>query len=657
MIHYTEKKTSLSDIPVDSSINDFGTERYVNGLIRFIERSSAPLTVALQGEWGSGKTSLMNKLQANLCGEGKPFIGVAINTWEFSMLSTPEMAVISILEYLIQALSGQDSETNKIMSGLVKGFMKGVLGGLHEYAKANTFGLSSAITGSVMDSMSEKEEKKVSLSDLRKALTQAISRSLENGKRGILVFVDDLDRLNPSLAVEILELLKNVFTLENCIFILAIDYEVVVKGLKPKFGELTEKNEREFRSFFDKLIQVPFSLPVNSYKPDKFVLNSLVDIGYLSPSDVDENNNQLINPIRTIVEKSVGKNPRSIKRLINTLSLLNCISETGGDEYGDFIESDSGKIANMAIVAIQVCYPKVYRMLSVSPDFKQWNGAVAARLNIEIKEDEDSNDWETILKLVCATDKFLTLHYNDIIKLLKLLGETVSSPVEGGKDSNDSYEKILGSLINKSSVTSVSDSADSPVIETSELLRKVHESVSSRIKNKRPDIRNIKLRPITDKGGFFIYFPDGKKRFGISFKPKEKDGKIAFGIDLEIQVARPERLVGKGWEEMVQEKIVRESLDKFDSVIVPLLKNAYYFEGRTYSELGPDFIFPSFAAEQAYRCGKHWQDNHLSNFVSYWINLKSISQFDDKIMDTIANVIIAAYDYQVSLQDWSHAIS
>ena len=25
-----------------------------------------------------------------------------------------------------------------------------------------------------------------------------------------------------------------------------------------KFGELTEKNEREFRSFFDKIIQVPF---------------------------------------------------------------------------------------------------------------------------------------------------------------------------------------------------------------------------------------------------------------------------------------------------------------------------------------------------------------------------------------------------------------
>ncbi len=58
-----ENKTSLSDIPFKECVNDFGTERYVNGLIKFIENSSAPITIALQGEWGSGKTSMMTRLQ------------------------------------------------------------------------------------------------------------------------------------------------------------------------------------------------------------------------------------------------------------------------------------------------------------------------------------------------------------------------------------------------------------------------------------------------------------------------------------------------------------------------------------------------------------------------------------------------------------------
>ena len=63
--------------------------------------------------------------------------------------------------------------------------------------------------------------------------------------------MDDLDRIEPRDAVQVLELLKNIFNIPNCVFVLAIDYQVVVKGLKEKFGERTEENEWEFRAFFN----------------------------------------------------------------------------------------------------------------------------------------------------------------------------------------------------------------------------------------------------------------------------------------------------------------------------------------------------------------------------------------------------------------------
>lgn len=92
------KKTSLSDLPFNENINDFGTARYVNGLIKFIENSSAPITIALQGEWGSGKTSLMTRLERALCsGPDSQFIGIEINTWEYSMMCSPEATVYKIL--------------------------------------------------------------------------------------------------------------------------------------------------------------------------------------------------------------------------------------------------------------------------------------------------------------------------------------------------------------------------------------------------------------------------------------------------------------------------------------------------------------------------------------------------------------------------------
>ena len=48
-------------------------------------------------------------------------------------------------------------------------------------------------------------------------------------KKGFIFFIDDLDRIDPPLAVEILELLKNLFDLDHCVFVLAIDYNVVIK--------------------------------------------------------------------------------------------------------------------------------------------------------------------------------------------------------------------------------------------------------------------------------------------------------------------------------------------------------------------------------------------------------------------------------------------
>lgn len=115
----SEIKTSVPDKPLlpgqkDSEDNqDFGTEQYVLGLVEFIKYSVSPLTIALQGEWGSGKTSLMNRLHYQLCEKGD-FIGININTWEYSMLSTPEETVVRIIESLVKSLSKDDKDDKAI---------------------------------------------------------------------------------------------------------------------------------------------------------------------------------------------------------------------------------------------------------------------------------------------------------------------------------------------------------------------------------------------------------------------------------------------------------------------------------------------------------------------------------------------------------------
>lgn len=61
-------KSSIIDVPRKPSQEDlFGIQVYQDALIKYIRLTDTPITIALQGEWGSGKTSLMNQLCYNLC--------------------------------------------------------------------------------------------------------------------------------------------------------------------------------------------------------------------------------------------------------------------------------------------------------------------------------------------------------------------------------------------------------------------------------------------------------------------------------------------------------------------------------------------------------------------------------------------------------------
>lgn len=634
--------TSLSDIPFKENENDFGTERYVNGLIRFIENSSAPITIALQGEWGSGKTSLMTRLERNLCsGDDAPFIGVGINTWEFSMMSSPEITVYKILAKLVRELTGGDIDSKKKVSKMLRGLYRGGREALKMIP-----GVNVAVEMANLPTDIHTDENDISLAELRDELQKAVQKRMaETNKRGVIVFVDDLDRLNPPVAVEILELLKNVFTLDNCIFVLAIDYDVVVKGLEPKFGKLTDKNEREFRSFFDKIIQVPFSLPVSSYRPMDFVLKALVGIGYLN--DIDTSDPNVRTRFSAVVESSVGKNPRSIKRLINTLSLLDCIARCGSSSRKEEVTMDE-KLLNFIVVAIQICYPQIYRLLVHRPAFMSWDKEFANKEGISLTSDNpEFKGWDDVLEAACSTDKYLTQHIPDIMALFSMIIEIMGR-------SNDATSEAIGlklkQVLDKSSVTGVNANFKAEDFDKKDLIYKLHDNVVKRIGELRPDITRYQLKRNTGNGGIYIWFDDNAY-FDVTFTPmiNSKNG-IALRLWLDLHIARPEWMTDMSFDELLADERVSSSLAAFDSVLQPLLAKEWYFEGRTYD--GQSSYFASFTDKLRYIHKMGWMSGDITNNPQYWINLNKPSHFEDrKVIDTIANILIANYDFRKSLKD------
>ena len=75
----------FTDKPLSGRSEDiFDVGKYINGLSSFILECDTPMTVAVQGDWGSGKTSFMMLIQEAL---GKKVLPVWFNTWQFSQFN------------------------------------------------------------------------------------------------------------------------------------------------------------------------------------------------------------------------------------------------------------------------------------------------------------------------------------------------------------------------------------------------------------------------------------------------------------------------------------------------------------------------------------------------------------------------------------------
>lgn len=120
--------TSIIDIPREAKEKDnFGIAPFENGLKRFIENSSTPITIALQGEWGSGKTSLMNLLKENLCdneNQQKSFNAVWLNTWEYALMKDAQSTLVSIIYQLIKEVTSLSQVDSTKSEKLFKSFAK-----------------------------------------------------------------------------------------------------------------------------------------------------------------------------------------------------------------------------------------------------------------------------------------------------------------------------------------------------------------------------------------------------------------------------------------------------------------------------------------------------------------------------------------------------
>jgi len=429
--------SSITDIPIRRLEEDLlKINKYAKALSDFILKSDTPITIGLQGEWGTGKTSLMSILNESLSASNVATSWV--NTWEYSLFrgasETTPAVLQGMLEKLVDCCKQEgnwdvgDEATQKVKQ------VGKFLGGVANQLVAGKTGID--IKAAAEGTSAGGGASTIGISEIKADIASVIQKLIDSGGnpyRKVVFFVDDLDRIPPNDAVEVLEALKNIFDIPNCIFVLAIDYEVVVKGLEGKFGPKTKENEREFRSFFDKIIQVPFSMPVGTYRIENFLLEKFQRMGFtFSEEDAEE--------YAKVVRLTVGTNPRSLKRYLNSYSLINEVKLS--DEEDEGAESS---LMLFALLGIQISYPYLFRMLTKHPDFTNWDNSFTTREDIDLDEMKkkleaygDSElldeEWEQILWSLCQRDAYLRSRAFDALALFNGLrdkyGESLTDELE-----------------------------------------------------------------------------------------------------------------------------------------------------------------------------------------------------------------------------------
>ena len=447
---------SITDSPISKLEEDYlRIEKYAISLSKFIQQSDTPITVGLQGEWGTGKTSLMSLLleQFNDEANRNEIASSWVNTWEYSMFKGAKETTPSVLKGMLDKLKDSCKERGvwTLKDDAKSTFNKAgkFLSGIANQVVANQTGIN------VKDAVDSNSDSYVAeIAEVKKMISGLIQELINDEKnpvKKVVFFVDDLDRILPSDAVEVLESLKNIFDIPNCVFILAIDYDVVVKGLESKFGPKTKENEREFRSFFDKIIQVPFTMPVGAYDISSFLKNKLAELNV-------EINDEEVSQITKIVGYTVGNNPRSLKRYLNTFSLIKIIV-LDDDEIDD--ANDINKIILFATLGIQISYPEIFRLLTQNPNYLDWNKEFGNKINIDLDEiiqdiqkvgESKLTDeaWEQLIWGVCQKDPFLKVKAYNILELFNFLREVYENDKE-------SLHEQLSSVLEFAAITNVDD--------------------------------------------------------------------------------------------------------------------------------------------------------------------------------------------------------
>lgn len=235
------------------------------------------IVIGLEGRWGSGKTSLLNFLRTELItarDEGVHTITIApwLNGDASPLVSSLLESMIAILktqEDEISAADGsQENATKQKIAAVGKLFQaygpKTARSAASVAKVAGYFIPGAQVASDVLSASANAADQLLPIGPTPSEIKQEIAHKIQELNVGFVVILDDLDRLEPEQAVEVVRLVRSVADFPRVAYLMCYDREVLAQALK------TALKVSDGDLFLQKIVQLTFNIPL----PEPFDLRT-----------------------------------------------------------------------------------------------------------------------------------------------------------------------------------------------------------------------------------------------------------------------------------------------------------------------------------------------------------------------------------------------